>query len=113
VVSSARAAGDQWDNPRYRAILLPWMSMIFAWTWLRIREHHPVWFWRWVAVVAGLTLGFTNWYFTRKWSFGIGMSFFTLVEGITGISALILLGGAVYDWIKKRQRNRLREAPHG
>jgi len=38
---------------------------------------------------------------------------FTLVEGITGISALILIGGVVYDWIKNRQRKRLRETPHG
>lgn len=113
VVSSARAAGDQWDNPRYRAILLPWMSMVFAWTWLRIREHHPAWFWRWVAVVVVLTLGFSNWYVSRKWGLGIWMDFFTVVKVIAGISALILLGGAVYDGIKNRRTNRLREAPHG
>jgi hypothetical protein len=66
-----------------------------------------------VAVVAVLTLGFSNWYVSRKWGLGIWMDFFTVVKVIAGISALILLGGAVYDGIKNRRTNRLREAPHG
>lgn len=113
VVSSARAAGDQWDNPRYRAILLPFMAMLFAWVWLRVKDTRSPWFWRWVAVVSVLTIGFTNWYFARKWGFGINVSFFPLVAGISGISALILLGGAIWDWVRQRAVKGSKELHHG
>jgi hypothetical protein len=113
VVSSARAAGDQWDNPRYRAILLPFMAMVFTWVWLRVRQTHSSWFWRWVAVVAVLTIGFTNWYFSRTWGVGIYMSFFTLVADVAVISTLILLGGAIWDWTKKRKGRLQKDLRHG
>jgi len=33
VVSSYRAGGDQWDNPRYRVIFLLWQALLAAYTW--------------------------------------------------------------------------------
>lgn len=113
VVSSARAAGDQWDNPRYRTILLPFMAMVFAWAWLRVQETHSRWFWRWVTVVALLTLGFTNWYFGRKFGVGFYIPFFTLVEGIVGIAAIVLLGGAAWDRLRNRRGVSHKGYPHG
>ncbi len=114
VVSSARAGGDQWDNPRYRTILLPWMAMIFAWTWLRIKAIHPAWFWRWVAVISVLTLGFTNWYFARAWDFGFHTSLSNIIAVIGILSGLILVSGVVWDWIHRPKKIKpAKELPRG
>ena len=114
VVSSARAGGDQWDNPRYRAILLPWMAMVFAWVWLRVKEIHPAWFWRWVAIIGVFFLGVLDWYMFRKWEVGIYIHPVRLAAVLGGLSILILIGGAVWDRVRRpRQIGETREPPHG
>ena len=97
LVSAFNAGADQWDNPRYRAILLLWQVLLVAWAWWWARTHHDPWIWRWLAV-EGVFVGlFTEWYVGRyypgilhldiKW-----MSLLTLA-----ICALILVGGAIWD----------------
>ncbi len=114
IVSSARAGGDQWDNPRYRAILLPWMAMVFAWVWLRVKEVNPVWFWRWVGVVGAITLGFTNWYLTRKFGIGLNMSFYSLVAWVGIASVAILAGSLIWDFVHRPKRIKPAEdSQHG
>jgi len=51
LIASLRAGGDLWDNPRYRALLIPWFALLVGWCWQRLREGHLAWFLRWVAVV--------------------------------------------------------------
>jgi hypothetical protein len=50
LISSARAGGDQWDNPRYRTIFLPWLALICAWGWDYARRMKNPWLWRILVV---------------------------------------------------------------
>jgi hypothetical protein len=108
-VSSARAGGDQWDNPRYRYILLPFMSLLIAWSFDHFQKTHSPWFWRWVAVIAEFFLLSMKWYLNRYMDFGTKFSIFFTME-IVGILAVIILGGglvwdAVIRHVKKPQVN--------
>ena len=38
VLVSIRAGADQWDNPRYRVIMLPWQALFAAYAWSFWRE---------------------------------------------------------------------------
>ena len=65
LVSALRGGGDQWDNPRYRAILLPWQALVGGYAlvfWSGIRD-------RWLARILVLELiflsTFTIWYAGR------------------------------------------------
>ncbi len=97
LVAAFNAGADQWDNPRYRAILLLWQVLLAAWAWWWARSHHDAWLWRWLAVEVVFVGLFTEWYVGRyypgiihldiKW-----MSLLTLV-----VCGLILAGGAIWD----------------
>jgi hypothetical protein len=43
LASSLRAGGDLWDNPRYRAIFLPWLALLAAWGWDYARSQKDAW----------------------------------------------------------------------
>ncbi len=104
-VSTLRAGGDQWDNPRYRALLIPWLALLVGWTWQRLRTSRGAWFYRWLTVEIVFLLGFTNWYLNKYHILSSYIGFFLLVKLILGISSLIILSGVVSD-IVKHQRNR-------
>jgi hypothetical protein len=101
ILSALNAGGDQWDNPRYRAVLLVWQVLLAAWAWEWARLRRDAWLWRWLVVEAVFVLMFTEWYVGRyypgiihldiKW-----MSLLTLV-----LCGLILLGGVVWDRLHK------------
>jgi hypothetical protein len=64
-IASARAGGDQWDNPRYRAIFLPWMSLIAGWAIHYANKTRDAWLIR-ILVIEGIFLvHFTAWYLGR------------------------------------------------
>jgi hypothetical protein len=105
-VASARAGGDQWDNPRYRYILLPFMCLLIAWGYQNYRQTHSPWFWRWVAVVGEFLLFFMNFYLNRMMNTGTKISF-PLTIALVIVAALgILAGGYVWD----RTRTRIKKA---
>ena len=96
-VSSMRAGGDQWDNPRYRAIFLPIQAILFGWAWMQQREKRDAWFW----VIQGLVwidvLLFTLWYLPRRGFWGISMPFFNMVAfGWRGLAR----ASAHRDWFR-------------
>jgi len=103
MVAALNAGADQWDNPRYRAILLVWQVILAAWAWEWARSRHDAWLWRWLAVEAVFVGLFTEWYLGRNYP-GIPhydikvMILITLV-----ISGLILGVGWLWD---KRRMNR-------
>ena len=39
MLCSARAGGDQWDNPRYRVLFLPFIAIVTAWGWQWSRRN--------------------------------------------------------------------------
>ncbi len=104
-ISTLRAGGDQWDNPRYRAILLPWLAWLVGWSWQRIRSGHGAWFFRWLAVEGIFLLGMFAWYLARFYGGKFKIPFLPLSAAIAGISILIVLSGIIIDQARIR-RNR-------
>ena len=104
LISSMRAGGDLWDNPRYRYMLLPFMSLVIAWACVRISETRSPWFWRWLIVEVVFLLFFSNYYLNRFVA-GIGtqLPFNTMLLLISGISILILVGGFIFDLVKRKR----------
>ena len=104
VVSSARAGGDLWDNPRYRFILLPFMALLIAWSIERYQLTHSRWLWRWTAVIGVFLLFFTNFYANRYTSnLGVYVPFAYIVGLTIIISVLILGAGFIMDTILKKK----------
>lgn len=104
LLSALRGGGDQWDNPRYRTIFLPWMGLLAGWAWQWARERRNPWLGRVYALAAVFIAGFTLWYLGRyaRW-FG-GLPFWYVVAGVVLLSAAILIGG----WARDRSLTRSR-----
>ncbi|HSF81201.1 MAG TPA: hypothetical protein VLA49_08205 [Anaerolineales bacterium] len=65
LLSSYRSGGDQWDNPRYRAIFAGLQIALAAWAWSAPRRHPDPWLRR-VLVGLGFVLAwFVPWYLRR------------------------------------------------
>ncbi len=101
LIASARAGGDQWDNPRYRTILLPWMALVGGWAIQFAQKNRDVWFTR-ILMMEGLLLAvITGWYLGRYNpaipSFGFGH----MVAMILVLSGLTLGLG----WLNDRKRS--------
>ena len=107
LLSAARAGGDQWDNPRYRTLFLPWLALLAAWAWQFARRRHDPWLGRWLAVEAAFLLLFTNWYAVRYTGFGLKLDL-PLTALLVMLSAGVILGGG---WLLGRRRNK-KEIPH-
>jgi hypothetical protein len=92
--------GDQWDTPRYRTFLLPWMTLLAAWAWQWALVQRDRWLWRWLAVEAFFVLSFMEWYITR----------YTLKFLHTGIREMVVLNLVVAGvilgsgWIRRQKR---------
>ncbi|MBG0787054.1 MAG: hypothetical protein H0S79_18310 [Anaerolineaceae bacterium] len=103
VLASIRAGGDQWDNPRYRTIFLPWMAFLAGWGMDYLAAHKDRWFRRILAVEGVFLLLFTEWYFSRYLLIGPNLGFSVTVALIAGISLLILVGGVVRDHLERKR----------
>jgi peptidoglycan/LPS O-acetylase OafA/YrhL len=102
ILASARAGGDQWDNPRYRVILLMFQAAVAAYSLLWARQRRDRW-WGRVLAVEGVFLAFFGyWYIARytKWRAG-QVHIFVVIVAIVIASSAILVGG----WILDRRRN--------
>ncbi|MBN2147119.1 MAG: glycosyltransferase family 39 protein [Anaerolineales bacterium] len=104
-IAALNAGGDQWDNPRYRAILLTWQALLAAWAWYWARSHHDAWLWRWIAVEVVFVAMFTEWYLGRYYPNVLHLDIRVMIIVTLVISALILGGGLVWDHRKKRIHN--------
>lgn len=97
LIASARAGGDQWDNPRYRTIFLPLMSIAAGWAITFAQEKKDRWFYR-ALLIEGIFLGFfTNWYLRRYAGSPLYLEFFPMIAVILGLSALVIVGGWLWD----------------
>jgi hypothetical protein len=65
LISSYRAPGYQWDNPRYRAIFLVAQAALIAWTWIEVRLNENPWLKRWFFILSVDYLIVTYWYLGR------------------------------------------------
>lgn len=105
VLASARAGGDQWDNPRYRVIMLMFQAALAAkaLTWQRITRDR--WMGRILAVEGVFLVLFGYWYYTRNSSLSLRVFNIFYVFGAIGIiSLVILLGGWLMDMWRTRRR---------
>ncbi len=103
IISSMRGGGDQWDNPRYRAIFLPWLALLAAIAWERGRSQHDPWFWRWFAVEAIFVVVFSEWYLGRYFPALAFLSFKRVGVLIGGLSFLVFAGGWAWDHFHNRR----------
>jgi hypothetical protein len=106
LLASARAGGDQWDNPRYRVILLLFQAALAvkALTWQRATRDR--WLGRILAVEGVFLALFGYWYFSRKTVLSLRIfNVFEVFAAIAVISAAILIGGWLWDlWHVKREK---------
>jgi hypothetical protein len=91
------AGADQWDNPRYRVILLLWQVILTAWAWQWARQRRDAWLWRWLAVEAVFVGMFTEWYLSRYYPGFIHLDIKIMTLITLAISFAILVGGAIWD----------------
>jgi hypothetical protein len=103
IISSVRAGGDQWNNPRYRVILLLFQAALagqsLVWAF-RTRDH---WLGRFLAVEGVFLVIFGYWYAGRYLISGLPViPIFVIFGLILGASAIILFGGWAWDRRKKR-----------
>ena len=105
LLSALRGGGDQWDNPRYRTIFLPWMGLLAGWAWQWARERGNPWLGRVYALAAVFIGGFMLWYLGRYAGWFGGLPFWNVVVGVVLISAAIVAAG----WWRDRSLTRRRE----
>jgi hypothetical protein len=98
LMTALRGGGDQWDNPRYRAILLVWQAIVAGHVWVWWRETRTPWFGRVFAMEAVFVFVFGLWYVNRYYQIGFQLEFAYMVVIIPILWALILFGG----WWKDR-----------
>ena len=98
IISSARAGGDQWDNPRYRIILLLFQAALAAQalTWQRATRDR--WLGRLLAAEGFFIVLFSYWYISRYSGLGLRVFHIYIVfAAIAVISAAIHIGGWLWD----------------
>ena len=98
VISSLRAGGDLWDNPRYRTLFMPWMALVAAWAWYTAREHRDGWLARWYVVMGIFLAFFTNWYLRRTFGLGIHIDFWPMILAIVVLSVVVIGWGIVKEF---------------
>ncbi|PWH12195.1 MAG: hypothetical protein DDG60_14225 [Anaerolineae bacterium] len=102
VIAAMRGGGDQWDNPRYRVILLAFLAITSAQAFYALKTR---WFWRIVWVEAIILLVFTHWYAWRYLKIGFNLGIRNTL--LLALSAALLLVGGDWLWQRLRQRNTL------
>ncbi|MBG0785935.1 MAG: hypothetical protein H0S79_12630 [Anaerolineaceae bacterium] len=100
LTASLRAGGDQWDNPRYRFVFLPWMAVISAWGLHYATQTRDRWFQRILILEGIFVLTFTGWYLTRYFP-GIPVIDFLIVSVVIGLVGLAVI---FVGWLKDRKK---------
>jgi hypothetical protein len=108
LIASLRGGADQWDNPRYRVILLCWQALIVAQVWLSLRQGGwQRWFIRVLEVEAVIMLLFGHWYMFRYLKIGFNIGIRNTIVIAIGLSLLIVLA----DWLFEKQKSSMPEKP--
>lgn len=106
-VSSLRAGGDQWDNPRYRVIFLPWLAFFTAWGFRYAKQIKDGWLIRWILIEIIFVGFFSQWYFSRYYADIIHrFPFWKTVVYIVICSTVVFASGLVQPILKKIRKNK-------
>lgn len=98
--TALRGGGDQWDNPRYRAILFLWQALLAGNVWTWWRQTKNAWFLRVIAMEIVFVAVFGQWYANRYLYIGAQLPFAQMVAIILG------LWGVIFVWGIWRDRGR-------
>jgi hypothetical protein len=102
LISAARAGGDQWDNPRYRTIFLPWMAILGAWVLDDVLKSKNAWYGR-LLLLEGIFLFFFGlWYVDRYYLPNFRVAISVILVLIVVLSLLVIIWGIVTDRKKRR-----------
>ncbi|MEW6083501.1 MAG: hypothetical protein AB1607_02800 [Chloroflexota bacterium] len=104
LLAALRGGGDQWDNPRYRAIQFMWQALVAGYVWGWWRETRSAWFVRIVACELVFILVFAQWYASRYFYVGGQLPFVVMVALIAGLWGAILGGGWWLDKMRGQPR---------
>jgi hypothetical protein len=96
IIAALRGGADQWDNPRYRVILIAVQAIVAGFAWI----NRDRWLFRWLAVEAAFLVIFTQWYISRYYHIGSQIPFGIMILLILLIAGVILFGG----WWRDRRR---------
>ena len=108
LIAAIRGGGDQWDNPRYRIILLVWMAMLAAMTCEQLKVRLDRWFVRILAVEAIILIVFTQWYASRYLGIGFNLSITNILILAIGLSVLVVAGDWVWEKMSKKKANKVK-----
>ncbi len=104
LVSSARAGGDQWDNPRYRSIFLVYFALLCSWALDYARRNKDAWLGRFY-LIEGIFLGFfLEWYISRYYQVIGRLPFEKMLLIVAGLSTAVIIAGVLWD---RSHKNRL------
>jgi 4-amino-4-deoxy-L-arabinose transferase-like glycosyltransferase len=104
LIAAVNAGGDMWDNPRYRTMFLAYQCLLSAWALWWALNTRDTWFWRWLAVEGVFVLAFMEWYISRYFPAVPHLSIWTMIVLTFVACCLILVGGWIWDRMKKRMR---------
>ncbi len=102
LVSSYRAPGYQWDNPRYRVLFLVAQAALIAWTWVEVRLTESPWLKRWFVILSVDYLLVTHWYFGRYYNTPT-LSLEGILGSILFFTAIYLAGTLLSDVIRTKR----------
>jgi hypothetical protein len=97
LLTALRGGGDQWDNPRYRAIMFLWQALLVGYALVRWQETKNPWLLRIAAMEALFLIVFSQWYANRYYHFGPQLEFGHMVLIILGGWVLVFFGGWAWD----------------
>lgn len=103
-LSSLRAGGDQWDNPRYRTLILPWITIVVSWTWVYFKENKNPWLKRVYVLISVFCLFFLQWYLSRYYKLWSRLPFTQMVVVLFATLVILLVAFILYDHCKKAKK---------
>jgi len=105
---SFRAAGDLWDNPRYRTVLLAAQAAVAAWAWAHAKSIQSPWLLRTGIVVGFINIMFIVWYAGRGQMIP-RLYFDEILKIIAVFTVLFLPAMHFWDKIRAKRQHRLTE----
>ncbi|MBI9051219.1 MAG: hypothetical protein JEZ00_17480 [Anaerolineaceae bacterium] len=109
LLSSSRAGGDLWDNPRYRLAFLPWIALFIAWAWDTAKRVKNGWLLRWAVLIGSFVMLISHWYVGRYTDWFAPLDL-TLYLGAFGLLGVLVIGQGIMAGIQSRKVNKKNEA---
>lgn len=100
LIAALRGGADQWDNPRYRVIVIALQALVITQTLFSIKQTRGRWLLRILTVEAVMLVVFTHWYAYRYLSIGFNLGIRNTIVLALGLSILFVLG----DWLIEKWR---------